>query len=276
MRIDAHQHFWQYNAARDSWITDDMSVIQRDFFPKDLESLLQHHNIDGCIAVQASQSEDENKFLLQLANENDFIKGVVGWVDLKVPDIQAQLQHYQQFPKLKGFRHVLQGEVDRAFMLQPSFMKGIGALKEYGYTYDILIYTDQLQFIPDFVSAFPGQKFVIDHLAKPGIKNKEINDWSKAMQAIAAHPNVWCKISGMVTEADWHHWKKEDFFPYLDVVVNAFGTDRIMFGSDWPVCLVAASYDKMIGIVQEYFQSFTTEEQLNFFGNNTATFYNLK
>jgi L-fuconolactonase len=276
MRIDAHQHFWQYNAARDSWITDDMSVIQRDFFPKDLEPLLKQHNIDGCIAVQASQSEDENKFLLQLANENDFIKGVVGWVDLKAPDIQAQLQHYQQFPKMKGFRHVLQGEKDRAFMLQPSFMHGIGALKEFGYTYDILIYTDQLQFIPDFVSAFPEQKFVIDHLAKPGIKNKEINDWSKAMQTIAAHPNVWCKISGMVTEADWHHWKKEDFFPYLDVVVKAFGTDRIMFGSDWPVCLVAASYDRMIGIVQEYFQSFTTEEQLNFFGNNAATFYNLK
>lgn len=275
MRIDAHQHFWKFDPVRDSWITEDMNKIQRDFFPEDLKPLLAQHDLDGCVAVQASQSEEENKFLLDLAEKADFIKGVVGWVDLKADNINERLQYYKAFPKMKGFRHVLQGEQDRAYMLQPAFMNGIRALKEFDFTYDILIFTDQLQYVPQFVEAFPEHKFVIDHIAKPEIKNKKIEGWDKAMIKAASYPNVSCKISGMVTEADWQGWKKEDFYPYFDVVVEAFGTDRIMYGSDWPVCLVAASYDKMIGIVQEYFQSFSAQEQANFFGNNAVKFYNL-
>lgn len=275
-RIDAHQHFWKFDSIRDSWITDEMSAIQKDFLPDDLKFLLQQNGFDGCVAVQASQSEDETNFLIALASQNDFIKGVVGWVDLQADGITQRLARYQSFPIVKGFRHVLQGEEQRDLMLHPNFKRGIAALQEYGFTYDILIFPDQLKFSAELVAFFPEQKFVIDHIAKPYIKRKEIDEWKKDMQAIAIHQNVYCKISGMVTEADWTAWKKEDFTPYMDVVVNAFGTNRIMFGSDWPVCLVTASYEKMLGIVEEYFSVFPKEEQDKFFGLNAINFYNLQ
>ena len=274
-RIDAHQHFWKFDPVRDSWITDDMSVIQKDFFPDDLKPVLQQNGFDGCVAVQASQSEEETDFLISLARQHDFIRGVVGWVDLRADDITDRLARYKAFPIAKGFRHVLQGEPQRDLMLQPNFKRGIRALEQYGFTYDILIFPDQVKFSTELVASFPDQKFVIDHIAKPYIKRKEIEDWKRDMEQIAMHPNVYCKISGMVTEADWKAWKKEDFTPYLDVVVNAFDTDRILFGSDWPVCLVAASYEAMVSIVKEYFSSFSKEEQDRFFGLNATRFYNL-
>jgi L-fuconolactonase len=177
---------------------------------------------------------------------------------------------------MKGFRHVLQGEHDRALMLKPGFMRGIGMLKNLGYTYDILIYADQLKYIPGFVAAFPDQKFAIDHIAKPRIKYSKIEEWEKDITEVAKHENVYCKISGMVTEANWKKWRKEDFNPYIDTVVEAFGTQRIMYGSDWPVCLVAASYKKVLDIVQEYFSSFSQAEQQLFFGRNAVRFYNLE
>ncbi|WP_207492374.1 amidohydrolase family protein [Aridibaculum aurantiacum] len=276
MRIDSHQHFWQYDPVRESWITDEMRVIRRDFMPHDLEPVLQQNGLDGCVVVQSDQSEEHNDFLLELANNNAFIKGIVGWVDLRAEDIHDRLRHYKQFESIKGFRHVLQGEEDRSLMLRPAFMKGIAALKDFGFTYDILIFPDQLQYIPEFVAAHPDQKFVIDHIAKPYIKDKKIEEWKRDMQAVAKHKNVYCKISGMVTEADFKNWKKEDFTPYIDAVVEAFGTSRIMFGSDWPVCLVAASYEEMIGIVKEYFASFSADEQEKIFGGNAQQFYNLK
>lgn len=275
LRIDAHQHFWKYHPVRDSWITDDMSVIQKDFLPEDLQPVLQQHNIEGCVAVQADQSEEENQFLLSLAAQYHFIKGVVGWVDLRVDHIEERLVYYQQFPKLKGFRHILQGEADRALMLKPEFLRGIAALQPYHFTYDILIFPDQLQYAKELVAQFPQQKFVMDHMAKPYIKDKLIDDWKKDMQAIAQYPNLYCKISGMVTEGDWKGWKEKGFYPYLDVVVEAFGINRIMFGSDWPVCLVAATYKQMLDIVQNYFSSFTSEERTLFFGGNAMQFYNL-
>jgi L-fuconolactonase len=176
---------------------------------------------------------------------------------------------------VKGFRHVLQGEPQRDLMLNPGFKRGIEALQQYGFTYDILIFPDQVKFSDELVAFFPEQKFVIDHIAKPYIKRKEIDEWKKDMENIAKHENVYCKISGMVTEADWKTWKKEDFEPYLDVVVNAFGTNRILFGSDWPVCLVAASYQEMLAIVKDYFASFSKDEQEQFFGLNAIRFYNL-
>jgi L-fuconolactonase len=275
-RIDAHQHFWNFDPVRDAWITPEMKVIQKDFLPGDLRPILQEAGIDGCIAVQADQSEDENDFLLTLAEKNDFIKGVVGWVDLRHPDIAQRLQYYSKFKKLKGFRHVLQGEHDRALMLKPSFKHGIAQFKNHGYTYDILIYPDQLGYTKEFVAAFPGQPFVLDHIAKPHIKDRYITEeWINAIRAIAANQNLFCKISGMVTEADWYNWKPEHFKVYIDTIVESFGTDRIMFGSDWPVCLVAASYQQTIQIVTDYFSAFTQHEQAAFFGGNAIKFYNL-
>ncbi|MGX5687778.1 amidohydrolase family protein [Arcticibacter tournemirensis] len=274
-RIDAHQHFWRFDPVRDSWITDDMSVIQRDFLPADLLPVLQAHQMDGCIAVQSDQSEDHNNFLLELAASNSFIKGIVGWVDLQSADIEKSLEYYRRHEKIKGFRHVLQGETDRALMLTPQFKRGIEALQKYGYSYDILIYPDQLQYATALAEAFPDQKFVLDHIAKPLIKDKLIEEWAGDIKRLALCPNVYCKASGMVTEADWYNWKYEDFVPYLDVVFEAFGSKRIMFGSDWPVCNVAGAYDKMIDIVHTYTSSLTHTEQELFWGGNAAEFYSL-
>jgi L-fuconolactonase len=275
LKIDAHQHFWIFDPVRDSWINDEMSVIQRDFLPAHLEPVLKANGMDGCVAVQADQSEIQNDFLLGLVGENDFIKGVVGWVDLRADNIDERLVYYSGFGKMKGFRHVLQGEEDRALMLKPAFMNGISKLSKYGFTYDILIFPDQLQYVPEFVSAYHDQKFVIDHIAKPYIKDKKIQDWATEIKKVAGHENVYCKISGMVTEADWNGWEQEDFTPYLDVVFNAFGAGRVMFGSDWPVCLVAAEYSEMKNILDEYTASLSATEQAGFWGDNAVKFYNL-
>ncbi len=273
--IDAHQHFWKFDPVRDTWITNEMSIIQQDFLPGNLQPILQQNGFDGCVAVQASQSEEETDFLISLAGQNDFIKGVVGWVGLQAENVTERLEHYKTASIVKGFRHVLQNEPQRDLMLEPKFKRGISALGQYGFTYDLLIFPDQLKFSTQLVELFPGQKFVIDHIAKPYLKRNEIDEWKKDMEEMALHQNVCCKISGMVTEADWKAWKSEDFKPYLDVVVNAFGTNRIMFGSDWPVCLVAASYEKMVSIVKDYFSDFTKAEQDQFFGLNATRFYNL-
>lgn len=275
LRIDAHQHFWKFDPVRDSWIADEMSVIKKDFLPKDLEVLLLQNGFDGSVVVQSDQSEKENEFQLINAGKNDFVKGVVGWVDLQAYNVDDRLSFYNAFRKMKGFRHVLQSEPDRAMMLEPGFMKGIRGLEPFGFTYDILVFDDQLKYIPEFVNAFPNQKFVVDHIAKPQIKKGEISDWKKEIKKVAACENVFCKISGMITEANWNHWKKEDLTPYIDVVVEAFGTKRIMYGSDWPVCLVAGSYEKVLKVVQDHFSSFSKNEQDLFFGGNAIRFYNL-
>ncbi len=275
MKIDAHQHFWKFDPVRDSWINDEMSVIQRDFLPHDLYPLLAQHNIDGCVTVQSDQSENENVFQLSNADKYDFIKGVVGWVDLQANNIEERLEYYSQFKKLKGFRHVLQGEPQRDFMLRPAFMYGISLLQKYGFTYDILIFPYQLQYSYQFITAFPDQLFVIDHIAKPYIKDNKMDEWKKDMFKIASCENVYCKISGMVTEANWKTWKKDHFTPYLDVVTEAFGTNRIMFGSDWPVCHLAASYEQIMDIVECYFSSCSENEKAMIFGKNAVNFYKL-
>lgn len=274
-KIDAHQHFWKFDPVRDAWITEDMSAIRRDFLPQDLEPLLKAHGIGGCVAVQADQSHAENDFLLALADANDWIKGVVGWADFQSPAIGDELSRYSGASKLKGFRHILQVEAQRDFMLRPAFLKGIGELAKRGFTYDILIFPDQVGFAETFVRKFPDQRFVVDHLAKPYISDGKLDPWRKDMQRLAACENVWCKVSGMVTEANWKSWKKTDFIPYLDAVVSAFSTDRLLYGSDWPVCLVAASYDEMFGIVSDYFSALSADEQENIFGGNAIKFYNL-
>lgn len=273
--IDAHQHFWKFDPVRDSWIDADMAVLQKDFLPNDLILHLQENNFEGSVVVQSAQSEEENLFQLDNAARHNFIKGVVGWVDLQATNVEERLTYYSSFNMMKGFRHVLQGEQQRDLMLSPGFMNGISKLQQFGFTYDVLIFPDQLQYIQQLIALFPDQKFVIDHLAKPAIRDKNIQDWKKGIEAIALYENVYCKISGMVTEADWQHWKQEDFIPYLDVVVNAFGKKRIMYGSDWPVCNVAGGYEKMFSIVKNYFSFFSDEEQQMFFGENAIRFYNL-
>ena len=274
-RIDAHQHFWNFDPVRDSWINDEMAIIQRDFLPQDLQPLLTENNLDGSVLVQCDQNEMENEFLLNHASNFDFIKGVVGWVDLQSESVEDRLAYYHSFNKMKGFRHILQGEAERGMMLRPAFMNGISKLQNFDFTYDILIYPDQIQYVGELVRAFPDQKFVIDHIAKPNIKEKSILEWKKGMEALAEYPNLYCKISGMVTEADWKNRGKDDCNPYMDVIVNSFGTKRIMFGSDWPVCLVAANYQQTMEIVVDYFSSFTQSEQEDFFGLNAINFYKL-
>lgn len=275
MRIDSHQHFWKYHPVKDAWITDDMKVIQRDFLPADLLPLLQQNNVDGCVAVQADQSEMETNFLLQLAQEYDFIKGIVGWVDLRAANLEERLQHFAQYKKIKGFRHIVQAEPADDFLLSTDFCSGIAVLSKYNFTYDILVFPRQLKHVATFVQRFPEQQFGIDHLAKPDFKKADFAEWEKAMRAAAVYPNVWCKVSGMVTEADWKNWTNDNFTYCLDVVVDAFGINRLMFGSDWPVCLVAASYQETCNIIHRYFMQFSIAEQEKLWGKNAVDFYHL-
>jgi L-fuconolactonase len=273
MKIDAHQHFWKYDPLRDCWITDDMSVIKRDFLAEDLFGELRANGVDACIAVQADQSENETVFLLDLAERHRFIAGVVGWVDLCAGNVRDRLHHFSRFPKLCGFRHIVQAEPDDRFLLREDFSRGIACLKEFRFTYDILIYPKQLPAATELAEKFPEQRFVIDHLAKPLIRTREIAAWSKGMRAIAASPNVYGKLSGLITEADWRDWRADDFKPYLDVVFEAFGTDRLMFGSDWPVCLVAGTYQQVRELIIGYTGGLSAPEKEKIFGMNAAQFY---
>ncbi len=274
MTIDAHQHFWHFDPVRDSWITDDMSIIQRDFLPADLEPVLKQNGIDGCVAVQASQSEDETMFLVSMARNYDIVKGVVGWVDLQSAQLRERLQALSQYKEIKGYRHIAQAEPDD-FLARPTVIDGIRQLAEFGLTYDILIYPTQLKAALSLVRAVPEVNFVIDHLAKPYVQKKEISRWSNFMTEIAKNKNVSCKLSGMVTEADWHNWSKKDFFPYLNVAFEHFGPDRLMFGSDWPVCLVAANYTQVKTLVEEYVDAWGEDVRATVFGENATAFYNL-
>ena len=275
MRIDSHQHFWKYHPVKDAWINNDMKVIQQDFMPADLLPILQENNIDGCIAVQADQSEEETHFLLQLAASNDFIKGVVGWVDFRASNIEERLHYFSKFDKLKGFRHIVQGETEDDFLLGDDFCNGIALLEKYNFTYDVLILPKHLPYAIKFVKRFPNQSFIIDHLAKPNFKSADVSTWEKGIKEIATFKNVYCKISGMVTEAQWSNWKAEDFKYCLDVVVNNFGIDRLLFGSDWPVCLLAASYDQCCSIVENYFATFSKEDKDKIWGGNAVKCYHL-
>ncbi len=274
-KIDSHQHFWKYHPVKDAWITDDMKVIQRDFLPEDLEPLLKENGIDGCIAVQADQSEAETHFLLELAQNNDFVKGVVGWVDLRIPDLKSRLDYFSQFKKLKGFRHIVQAEPEDDFLLKDDFCNGIALLEQYNFTYDILILPKHLPYAVELVKRFPNQKFVIDHLAKPDFKQNDFSDWKKGIIAIAKCENVYCKVSGLVTEADWNNWSETDFTYCLNVVVEAFSMNRLMFGSDWPVSLLAASYKQSRDVVEHYFSKFSNEGQERIWGKNAIEFYKL-
>jgi L-fuconolactonase len=272
--IDSHQHFWKYDPSRHSWISDDMRVIRRDFQPEDLKPLLDKNKIDGSVVVQVDQTEDETLSLLALANEYDFIKGVVGWIDLQNPDLGSRLEYFSTLKKLKGFRHIVQGEKP-GFLKQNAFIRGVQKLPVYDFTYDLLIYHHQIEEAFGFLKEVTDTKIVVDHIAKPSIATADIRGWERHMKKISKMPKVWCKISGMVTEAKWRGWRYEDFVPYLDVVFAAFGTHRVMYGSDWPVCLVAASYDQQFSIIEKYLHGFSSSEKKEILGENAERFYNL-
>ncbi|WP_353195436.1 amidohydrolase family protein [Parapedobacter defluvii] len=274
-RIDAHQHFWKYHPKRDAWITDDMAVIQRDFLPYDLKPVLEANGVSGCIAVQADQSEEETLFLLNLAEQAPFIRGVVGWVDLQAADVDERLAYFRRYPKLKGFRHIVQGEQDPDFLLRPVFLNGVEALGKRGYTYDLLVKPHQLDAALEFVRSLPNQPLVIDHLAKPYIQAGIREPWATQMAAIAEYEHVYCKLSGMVTEADWKRWKPVDFLFYIQHILQVFGPRRVMFGSDWPVCLVAADYARVVELVAEAIDSFTDSEQQMVWHQSATDFYGL-
>lgn len=276
MNIDAHQHFWAYDPREYGWIDDSMRSLRRDFLPEDLKPLLDRHGFQGCVAVQARQTLDETRWLLDLADRHPFIVGVVGWVDLRSPEVRRQLESFSGHPKLVGIRHIVQAEPDDAFMLQPEFLRGIALLQELDLAYDILIYPRHLPVAVEFVKRFAGRRFVLDHLAKPDIKAHALDGWSRDLRQLATLPNVFCKLSGMVTEADWLNWQPEDFTPYLDVAFEYFGADRLMIGSDWPVCTLAADYSRVMNIVKDYLSGLPSSACDAVLGGNAERFWKLQ
>ncbi len=274
MIIDSHQHFWKYDPVRDTWIDTTMDSIRKDFLPKDLLPILKENKIDGCIAVQADQSETETEFLLQCAEKNPFIKGVVGWVDLTANNLEERLEYYASNPLFKGVRHIVQAENDD-YLLRDDVQNGIGKLLKYDLAYDILVFPNQLPSAIAIVEAFPNQKFILDHIAKPTISKAISEIWVHNIKQLSTHKNVYCKLSGMVTETINFKFKEDDFKPYIDVIFKAFGPDRIMFGSDWPVCLLAANYDKVLRIVNDYLENQSIEVKNNILGKNAIKIYNL-
>jgi len=274
-KIDAHQHIWRYDAVRHDWITDEMKTLQRHRLPEGLKEHLDANGFVGCVAVQALQSEQETEFLLGLMEQYSFIKGVVGWLDIRARNFRDRLDHYAANQALKGLRHLVQDEPDDRFLLRDDVMEGIGMLRDYDLTYDILILEHQLPTVIEFADQFPAQPFVLDHIAKPRIKEGKINRWAKGIRELANHRGMYCKLSGLVTEANWDRWQADDFKPYLDVVFDAFGPERLMFGSDWPVCTLAASYGEVTEIIQDYIQPLSQDQQAAVMGGNAVEFYGL-
>jgi len=272
MRLDSHQHFWNYSEDQYPWIQPSWP-IRRSFLPVDLEPLLKSAGIDGSIAVQARQTLEESRWLLELADQSPIIKGVVGWVDLRSDAVEDQLAQFANHPKFVGVRHVVQDEPDDDFMIRPEFLRGISKLKQFGLHYDVLIFPKQLPAAIKLLQRFPEQPFVLDHIAKPHIKDGVISPWREQIQELAKAPNLMCKVSGMITEAKVPGWRHDQFVPYLDVVTEAFGVERLMYGSDWPVCLLAGSYTQVHSLAQRYFASQSEVTKDAIFGGNATRFY---
>jgi len=275
LRIDAHQHFWIYNDREFAWLDDSMAALRRNFLAGDLQPELTANGFHGSVVVQTRQTLEETRWLLGLAEKNPSILGVVGWADLCSPEIALQLRDLAAHPKLIGLRHIVQSEPDDRFLLRPEFCRGIAALEQFDLAYDILIYAKHLPVAVEFVEKFPRQRFVLDHMAKPPIKVKEIDSWADGIRRLAAFPNVFCKMSGVVTEADWQRWTPGDIAPYLDVTFDSFGPDRLMIGSDWPVCLVAASYARATALVKNYILKRAPDRASDVLGGNAQRFWRL-
>jgi len=276
MRIDTHQHFWKYHPEEYPWIGRGMERLAQDRLPADLKPLIAEAGVAGTIAVQARQIVEETDALLQMADENDFIRGVVGWVDLCSPRVEEQLDRYKDHPKMVGVRHVVQDEPDERFMLREEFLHGIAGLEKRDLVYDILIFPNQLPAGIEMVKKFPDQAFILDHIAKPCIRDGRLSPWDRDIKKLAAFTNVSCKISGMVTEAKWQGWKPHDFDPYLEVVLEAFGPHRITIGSDWPVCTLAADYRSVISLAADFIGRLSEDEQKAIWEDNPARIYRLK
>ena len=275
MKIDAHQHFWKYDATEYPWIGAG-TVLERSWMPEDLRPILEGAGMDGCVAVQARQSMEESRWLLDLAEEHSWIRGVVGWVDLRSEKVDEELGELMGRRGLVGVRHVVQDEVDEDFLGGAEFCRGVGKLAGYGLAYDLLIYARQLGSAVRMVERFPEQRFVIDHLAKPEIRLGKLEGWREWMKEMGKFPQVMCKVSGMVTEAAVGDWKAEDLRPYIEVVLEVFGVDRLMFGSDWPVCLLAADYGRVLGVVEGALEGFSVADRAKIFGGNALRFYGLE
>jgi L-fuconolactonase len=274
--IDAHQHFWHYSAPEYGWIDDSMAALRRDFLPDEARREMTQAGVDACVAVQARQSLEETRWLLSLAEAHGYIAGVVGWFDLQSPDVWADLDRFAAHPKLIGVRHIVQSEADDRFLLRPAFLRGIAQLEAFGLAYDVLIYPRHLPHAIEFVSQFERQRFVLDHLAKPDIRGGERQTWARDLRRLAASPNVSAKLSGLVTEADWAHWTADQIRPYLDVAFECFGADRLMIGSDWPVCTIAAQYARTLDVVRDYLSALPSADREAVLGGNAQRFWNLR
>lgn len=276
IRVDAHQHFWAYNPRDYTWMTDGMDALRRNYLPADLAPLLEASGVTGTVTVQARQSLEETEWLLQLAGQNRFVKGVVGWVDLCSPRVDGQLEKFAANPILRGVRHVVQDEPDDRFMMRDDFRRGLGRLTRLGLTYDLLLFPRHLPVACEVVKQFPDQPFALDHIAKPFIKSRTVEPWANDLRRLAGCENVFCKLSGMVTEADWHNWAPADFRPYLDLVLECFGTKRLMVGSDWPVCTLAGGYADVMRLVSDYIARLSPAEQADIAGNTARKFYKIE
>jgi len=274
-RIDAHHHLWRYTATEYGWIDSAMTPLQCDYTPADLLRAMVSAEIDGAIAVQARQTLEETYDLLSLAEAHTFMGGVVGWAPIASNDFPSHLEDFADRPKLRGLRHVVQAEPDDDFILGREFNRGIEALLSTGLVYEILVYERQLPQAIRFVDAHPNQVFVLDHIGKPGIREKILSPWQEWIHDLARRENVFCKVSGMVTEADWHVWTEADLRPYLDTVFDAFGADRLMMGSDWPVCLLAADYAQWFGFLDRYVATVSDDEREQFCGGTATRVYRL-
>jgi L-fuconolactonase len=279
MRIDAHQHFWHYSATEYPWIGAGMERLARDYLPADLAPHLAAAGLSGSVAVQARQSLAETRWLLDLAAANPLVKGVVGWVDLRSDRVADELAEFSSHPRFVGVRHVVQDEPDPRFLLGDTLIRGLRHLAPLDLTYDLLLYPHQLPAAAELAAFLPEQPFVLDHLAKPRVRDgaaTALEPWRRDLKALARHANVSCKLSGLVTEAAWQAWRQADFTPYLEVALDAFGPDRLMFGSDWPVCLLAAEHADVAGIVMDFIGPLTAAERQAILGKTATRFYGLQ
>ena len=276
MRIDAHQHFWKYSAEEYPWIGAGMERLARDYSAAELENVARPVGVTGSVAVQARQSLEETRWLLGLVDANPFIQGVVGWVDLRSERVAEEIAEFASHERFVGVRHVVQDEPDPRFLLGEDFVRGVRTLHQFGLVYDLLLYPRQVRAAVELAGMLPEQPFVLDHLAKPGIKSGEIAEWQRDIEALAVHPNVACKLSGLVTEAAWRQWQRADFTPYLEVALAAFGPERLMFGSDWPVCLLSGEYADIVGIIDDFISTLNPAEQSHIWGETTSRVYGLR
>jgi len=273
--IDSHVHFWKYDSKKDGWITGDMKILRQHYLPEQLSLTLKRNGVDGVVVVQVEQSEKETVFLVEMAKTHEVIKGVVGWVDLRSPDLEQRLDFFSKYPVIKGWRHIVQGEA-LEFLEQEDFQRGVRAIGRLNYTYDLLIYHYQLKPALEFLSKCPEQKLVLDHCAKPDIRQGKITEWKEGIREMAQASNVYCKLSGLFTEAKWSAWTPGEFYPYLDVVFEYFGVERLMFGSDWPVILLSGMYVQWKSLLEKYMENYKAEDKERIFGLNAMDFYGLE